>query len=338
MCDMVTAPYEAYDTLVCASKVALDVVGQVAGTYADYLQDRHGGTPGLRPRLVHIPLGVDTEKFRPPTPAERASGRQLLGVADDEVMALFVGRISFHAKAHPYPMYAGLAQAARAAGRKVHLILFGTPPNPNVLKSFQDGAVFAPGVRVTFVDGTKPELERAVWHAADLFTSLSDNIQETFGLVIPEAMAGGLPVVASDWDGYRDMVVDGETGFLVPTYMVRDATADATSRLLVGEVNFDHFLCECNQAVAVDVGAAAEAFRKLIVDDELRRRLGEAGRRRALERYTWASVVASYEELWREQEAERRSGSPPARAAAAAPPGRPATPRPSTRSPATPPP
>ena len=54
--------------------------------------------------------------------------------------------------------------------------------------------------------------------------------------MIPEAMAGGLPVVASDWDGYRDMVVDGETGFLVPTSMVRDATADATSRLLVEAV------------------------------------------------------------------------------------------------------
>ena len=58
-----------------------------------------------------------------------------------------------------------------------------------------------------------------VWHAADLVVSLVDNIQETFGLVIVEAMASGLPVVATDWNGYRDLVVDGETGFLVPTTM-----------------------------------------------------------------------------------------------------------------------
>ena len=73
-------------------------------------------------------------------------------------------------------------------------------------------------------------------------------------------MASGLPVVASDWDGNRDQVVDGETGFLIPTYMVRGATADATSRLVVREVNYDFFLAECNQAVAVDPAAVAGAL------------------------------------------------------------------------------
>src|SRR6516164_5936950 len=109
----------------------------------------------------------------------------------------------------------------------------------------------ARGVRVTFVDGTQPDTRFAVWHAADIFASLSDSIQETFGLVIVEAMASGLPVVASDWDGYRDLVADGETGFLVPTSMVRGGTADATARLLLGATDYDGFLAECNQAVAV---------------------------------------------------------------------------------------
>ena len=52
--------------------------------------------------------------------------------------------------------------------------------------------------------------------AADLFCSPADNLQETFGLSVLEAMASSLPVVASDWNGYRDLVVHGSTGWLVP--------------------------------------------------------------------------------------------------------------------------
>ncbi len=159
---------------------------------------------------------------------------------------------------------------------------------------------------MTFVDGSDPDLRFAVWRAADLFTSLSDNIQETFGLVIAEAMASGLPVVATDWNGYRDLVVDGETGFLVPTLMVAGATALAASRLALGELKYDHYLAECSQAAAVDVTAATGAYRRLIEDADLRRRMGEAGRRRAVERFDWGRIIRAYESQWTEQEAMRR--------------------------------
>jgi glycosyltransferase involved in cell wall biosynthesis len=48
---------------------------------------------------------------------------------------------------------------------------------------------------------------------------LSDNIQETFGLTPVEAMACGLPVVISDWNGYKETVDDQREGFLIPTWM-----------------------------------------------------------------------------------------------------------------------
>jgi glycosyltransferase involved in cell wall biosynthesis len=309
--DLVTAPYEPYDALICTSQAVRDMVRTVTGSYAGYLRDRYGGAPAVRLRLETVPLGVNPERFRPPTPQERAAQRHALGASDDEVVVLFVGRLAYHAKAHPVPMYLALTAAARAAGRKAHLVLAGWS-TPAVLRQYEEAArAFAPDLRVTVVDGTRPDVRFSVWHAADLFTSLSDNVQETFGLVVLEAMACGLPVLASDWDGYRDIVADGETGYLVPTYMVRDALADTTSRVLtLGELDYDGFLAECCQAVAVSVPAAAAGYARLLQDADLRRRLGAAGRQRVLERFTWAGVVKAYEALWRSQEAERQARYP----------------------------
>jgi len=75
-------------------------------------------------------------------------------------------------------------------------------------------------------------------------------------------------------------------------------------------------------AAVVDPAAAAAAFARLFADPALCRRLGAAGRRRVLERFTWAGVIRAYEELWRGQEAERQAraarspaGAAPRRAA-----------------------
>ncbi len=304
--DLITAPFERFDRLICTSRSVVNMVRAVTGAYTEYLRDRHGGTPRLRPGLELIPLGVEVDKFRPATPDERAAERRRLQIAPEEVVVLFVGRLSHHAKAHPFPMFRGLSLAAERTKQKVHLVLSGWAGGAVVLKAFEDGArKFAKNLRVSAVDGTSPENRFAVWHAADIFTSLSDNIQETFGLVILEAMASGLPVIASDWNGYRDLVVDGETGFLVPTWMIRDATVRTALQVLTGESDYDHFLARTNQCVAVDVGAAAEAYARLLEDSELRRRLGRAGRCRAEQTFTWQHVIKAYEELWAQQEAER---------------------------------
>ncbi|HSC91319.1 MAG TPA: glycosyltransferase family 4 protein [Gaiellaceae bacterium] len=91
--------------------------------------------------------------------------------------------------------------------------------------------------------------------------------REGFGVACAEAMAHGKPVVASAVGGLRDLVVDGETGLLVPPG---------------------------------DVDALRGALRRLLDDRELRRRLGEAGRRRATERLSWDGVVAALTAAYRE--------------------------------------
>ena len=262
LCAYVTGPFEPHDALVCTSSAVAAMVKAVTDSYAEYLRDRHGGAPRSNVRLETIPLGVDTLKFRPASPTERAEQRKRLGIGDEEVVVLFVGRFAHHAKAHPFPMFRGVDHAAKATGRSVRLVMSGWAPIQAIRDAFVEGArAFAPGVTVTFVDGMDPDHRFEVWRAADLVVSLVDNIQETFGLVIVEAMASGLPVVAADWNGYRDLVEDGRTGLLVPTTMVRGASSAATSRLMFGELDYDHFLAEVSQTVAVDVAAAGRGCR-----------------------------------------------------------------------------
>jgi hypothetical protein len=62
---------------------------------------------------------MNTEKFRPPSPDERRDHRAAIDVRDGEVVVLFVGRLSVHGKAHPFPIFHDLQQAAQRTGKKI---------------------------------------------------------------------------------------------------------------------------------------------------------------------------------------------------------------------------
>jgi glycosyltransferase involved in cell wall biosynthesis len=317
LCQLVTAPFEPYDVLICTSQAARAMVERLTDNYAEHLRELHGGQPRRRARLEVIPLGVDVDRYRPPTPAERRARRQAIGIPDDEVVFLFVGRLSFHAKASPFPAYRALAEAVKRTSARAHLVLSGEPPNDYIRNAFMNGARdLAPGVRVTHFPSSQGEWRTGIWHAADVFLSLSDNLQETFGLSVIEAQASGLPVVVSDWDGYRDLVVEGVTGYRIPTLLVRGATADLTSRHMLDEMNYDHFIAEAAQAAVVDTATTTEAVTRLLTDAALRQQMGQAARKHAVEHFAWSHVITAYDRLWDSQERERLASSPqPSRAA-----------------------
>jgi glycosyltransferase involved in cell wall biosynthesis len=296
---LITAPVQPWDALICTSNAVKDNVSRVLQAQVDYLKDRLGIGKIVLPQLPVIPLGIHTADFAF-SAAQKAAARAALNVSADTLVVLFMGRLSFHAKAHPLALYQALEIAAQKTGKKVVLLECGWHANEFISKAYAQAASLAcPCVRVVTLDGRKPEDRQTAWASTDVFCSLSDNIQETFGITPIEAMAAGIPVVVSDWDGYKDTVRDGIDGFRIPTLMPQAGLGgDLALRHALGLDTYDMYCGHACSLVAVDVQATAQAFEGLFNTPQLRRQMGEAGRERAVGVYDWKIIIGQYEALW----------------------------------------
>jgi D-inositol-3-phosphate glycosyltransferase len=309
-------PVQPWDAVVCTSPSVRDAVQAMFERWGQHLAERTGGQPPPRPQLPILPLGVDGPGLAAlaDRPDARARRRAALGLAEDDILALWVGRLSFFEKAFPQPMFRALQRAAQDTGAKITFALAGWFPTELDRGRYEQAArACAPDVTIRFLDGNDATLVGELWAASDLFLSLVDNIQETFGITPLEAMAAGLPVVASDWDGYRYTLRDGVEAFLVPTL---GGPAGVLGPTMVGRHVFEidsyqTFVGTVAQFTAVHVGKAAAAIAALIGDPQLRRKMGAAGRARVAGSFDWPVVVAAYRALIDEL-AAIRTAAPPA--------------------------
>ncbi|MBH8577936.1 glycosyltransferase family 4 protein [Nostocaceae cyanobacterium CENA369] len=302
--DLLIAPVQSWDALICTSVAVKTAIERLFNTWAEYLAQRTGGKPNIDIQLPIIPLGVDCDAVDQGDNSTniKRSLRQILGIPQDEIVVLFVGRLCFYAKAHPVPMYLALEKAAQATKTKIHFVQAGWFEDEREQVSFKESAqMFCPSVNCIFVDGRKPEIRAGIWSTADIFISLVDNIQETFGLTPIEAMATGLPVIVTDWNGYQESVRHEIDGLRVPTLMPAPGLGlDLAFGYLSDSLNYSGYIAHSSMTIAVDIDAASRALVELIVNPELRKRLGENGRQRARQTYDWKVVIASYENLWQE--------------------------------------
>ncbi len=313
--EVTLAPVQSWDALVCTSPSVKKALEEMLDNWEQHLQNRLGASRFVRPQLPLIPLGVDLE--RQAELAEdskaRAQLRQELGLGSEDVLVLWVGRLSFFEKAFPQPMFLALQKACEQSDVRVHFVMAGWFPNGEKdYRLYKEAAsCYCPSVPVSFLNGRNQDLLGRCWAAADIFFSLVDNTQETFGLSPIEAMASGLPVVVSDWDGYRFTVREGLDGFRIPT-MIAASTGigdELSARHTLGILSYQDYVGAVAQHTAVDINAAALALERLIDNPELRKNMGNSGRQNVKERFDWPVIISQYRQLFNELSDHRRNQS-----------------------------
>lgn len=291
-----------YDVLLCSSRAGMKTI-QV---YIDEIDQLLPSNIRYRARRVLVPLGV---RIPPLDYGDRFLLRQRLALTPDHTIGLYFGRLSQMSKADLGPLLLALSVLSRR-GTGLHLVVAGDDTQTNEAPRLTAlASELNCLVNLTVWVNPSAEDKHLLYSGADIFVSPGDNIQETFGLAVAEALAYGLPPVVSDWDGYRDLVTDGETGFLVrsvfPTDMGRLQLADCTSSMLEEDL--------LAQSTTIDFVALCEKLEKLVLDPSLRRQMGRAGRSFAEYRLSWRVIVNRYEELWQESsqmaKAARRDGT-----------------------------
>ncbi|HKP79301.1 MAG TPA: glycosyltransferase family 4 protein [Phenylobacterium sp.] len=312
--DMLVAPLDGYDALICTSTAVRAAVDDQLAMMRDYLGEAYGARRRAEPQRITIPLGVNAADFNL-SPQHRQVWRDKLGIPPDALVALYVGRFHIKAKMNPALMAMALERAAVATGRPIYWVNSGWAETEAAADIHHaETAKLCPSVTYLQVDGREADTRFTIWSVADFFISFSDNIQETFGLTPVEAMAAGLPSVVSDWDGYKDTVRDGVDGFRVPTLAPGPGMGGDISYLYAnGWISYENYVGGAAQYTAVDLGAAEAAIVALINDPDLRRRQGEQARIRARQVFDWSAIIPQYQALWAEQ-AERlaHAGEPPA--------------------------
>ena len=159
-------------------------------------------------KVVRIPFGTDLSQFHP-DPESRAAVRKELGFSPESTVIGTIGHFGPE-KGVDIAIRAFLELKSRPTGGPLFLAIFGEGPRKQELERLAETAGRDGRAQIRFI-GFRDDIHRCM-RGMDVL--LHAPRLEAFGLVIIEAMASGLPVVASRIGGIPDLVRDGRTGFL----------------------------------------------------------------------------------------------------------------------------
>jgi alpha-maltose-1-phosphate synthase len=260
-----------------AERTAFEAAAAVVAVSAGMRKDILRAYPDVDPARVHVVHnGIDAQAWTRDDDAAASDAVRGLGMDPDRPSIVFVGRIT-RQKGLPH-----LLRAAAQLPPQVQLVLVaGAPDTPEIaaevaqlvedLRTTREGVVL--------IERMLPRTDVVrLLSAATVFVCPS--VYEPLGIVNLEAMACGAAVVGTATGGIPEVVVDGETGWLVPIEQVQDGTGTPV----------DPARYEADLAAALTEATADP--------DEARRR-GRAGRERAVEHFAWPAIAERTLEVYR---------------------------------------
>jgi glycosyltransferase involved in cell wall biosynthesis len=295
---LVESPLRTCDAVFCTS-----TEGRVAfANQIARVEERQG--LAFQGTLRHVPLGVDERYFQLP---DRTQARRRQSIAAHRMVALWIGRLSPASKADLVPLlyqWRLLVDQLDLATLAPLLVLAGGASASDELALRTTIQELKLGESVRLLRDIEDAVKLDLLAAADVFVSPIDNHQETFGIAVVEAMAAGLPVVCSDWDGYRDLVEHEVHGLRVPVFVERPIPEAIELR---GLLEPDLAQLSVSQSVSVDPSALGEALAFLMREPAIRSNLGQAARKRARERFSWTAVLEQADSVWKDLAEQARS-------------------------------
>jgi starch synthase len=254
-------------------RTALEAADRIVAVSAGMAADIIGVYPEVDAgRIRVIRNGIDTEQYRPDPGTDVLAA---YGVDPARPSVIFVGRIT-RQKGVPH-----LLDAALAIDPSAQLVLCaGAPDTAELGREVADKVARIRQGRggIVWIEKMleRREVVQLLTHAT---VFVCPSVYEPLGIVNLEAMACETAVVATDTGGIPEVVADGETGLLVPF----DSDGAGGPR---DPVRF-----------AADI---AERVNRLLADPDLAGRMGQAGRRRAVEQFSWSAIAAETAALYAE--------------------------------------
>ena len=261
-----------YDYSLWVEKTALELADAVIAVSEETKRDVLSLFDVKEERISVIHNGIDLSEYRA---IENSDVLIALGIDPARPYILFVGRITRQKG------IVHLVRAIRHLNPGFQVVLCaGAPDTPEIAAEMQ-GAVAAAREHHSEVIWIEKMVSRpeaiALYSGASVFVCPS--IYEPFGIINLEAMACGTPVVASSVGGIKEVVVHGETGFLVPLKQMTESPFEATEP----------------EAFAKDL---ADKINLLMADPALAAKMGAAGRKRAEELFGWDAIARKTERLY----------------------------------------
>jgi len=261
-----------YDFTVWLEKTALEMADAVVAVSEETKADLNRLFE-IRPERLHVIYnGIDLDEYQH---TDSTAALKRYGIDPEQPYLLFVGRIT-RQKGIVHLVH---AIEQMAAGFQI-VLCAGAPDTPEIAREMEEAVGKAQVQRAgviwirEMVD--KPTVRELYSHAR---VFCCPSIYEPFGIINLEAMACETAVVASAVGGIKEVVVDGETGFLVPLAQMTESPFEPTDP----------------ERFASDLAAAVN---RLMGDPAMARKFGVAGRRRAEERFSWDAIAKQTKALY----------------------------------------